>query len=131
MLPSVSSEQTNRAKLITLGYRKGTVDSGVLASARAGCVHILMSTISPAKTSDFLEIMTNAGFREPYLQAVRRQYCEQELRARVTLTLGLKDVNLALDAAKTESIRGLGSRDWSILAEVIRRRAHIEDGVRT
>ena len=62
------------------------------------------------------------------------------------LTLGLKDVTLALDAAKAkhavlpaaEIVRenllkavdqGLGDKDWSALAKATRRRAELEEGV--
>ena len=60
------------------------------------------------------------------------------------LTLGLKDVNLALEAAKAKQAllpaaeivretmleaveQGLGSKDWSALAKVTRRRAGLKE----
>ena len=62
------------------------------------------------------------------------------------LTLGLKDVNLALEAAEAKQAslpavdivrenmlaaidQGLGDKDWSILAKIARRRAGLDEGV--
>lgn len=98
------------------------------------------------KAGDFLEIVTNTLFASPSYKRYGGNIASNNYEPGFKLTLGLKDVNLALDAAKakdavlpaTEIVRenmsqavaqGLGSKDWSVLAKVTRRRAGLAEGV--
>ena len=98
------------------------------------------------KAGDFLEIVTNTLFASPSYKRYGGNIASNSYEPGFKLTLGLKDVNLALDAAKakdavlpaTEIVRenmsqavaqGLGSKDWSVLAKVTRRRAGLAEGV--
>ena len=98
------------------------------------------------KASDFLEVVTNTIFASPSYKRYGDNIASNSYEPGFKLTLGLKDVNLALDAAKAkhtvlpaaEIVRenlnkavdqGLGSKDWSALAKIIRRRAGLEEGV--
>jgi len=95
------------------------------------------------KASDFLNIMTNTLFASPSYQRYGGFIGSNSYEPGFKLTLGLKDVNLALDAAKdkhavlpaAEIVRenmlaaideGLGGKDWSILAKMVRRRAGLK-----
>lgn len=89
------------------------------------------------KAADFLDIVTNTLFACPSYQRYGGNIAEGKFEPGFTLTLGLKDVNLALDAAKAkgaslpagEVVRetmsravdaGLGDKDWSALSQVTR-----------
>jgi 3-hydroxyisobutyrate dehydrogenase-like beta-hydroxyacid dehydrogenase len=97
------------------------------------------------KAVDFLEVVTNTMFTSPSYKRYGGNIANNSYEPGFKLTLGLKDVNLALEAAKakhallhaTEIVRenmlkavdqGLGSKDWSALAKVTRRRAGLEEG---
>jgi 3-hydroxyisobutyrate dehydrogenase-like beta-hydroxyacid dehydrogenase len=97
------------------------------------------------KAADFLEVVTNTMFASPSYKRYGGNIANNSYKPGFKLTLGLKDVNLALEAAKakhallhaTEIVRenmlkavdqGLGSKDWSALAKVTRRRAGLEEG---
>ena len=98
------------------------------------------------KASDFVEVITNTVFASSSYKRYGGNIANNSYEPGFKLTLGLKDVNLALDAAKAkhavlpaaqivrenmhEAIdRGLGAEDWSALAKVTRRRAGLEEGV--
>jgi 3-hydroxyisobutyrate dehydrogenase-like beta-hydroxyacid dehydrogenase len=89
---------------------------------------------------EFLEIMTNTLFASPSYKRYGGFIAAGSYEAGFKLTLGLKDVNLARDAAiarkrnlpSLEIVRdnmleavaqGLGDKDWSIAARMARRRA--------
>ncbi|MDF5729697.1 MAG: NAD(P)-dependent oxidoreductase [Rhizonema sp. PD38] len=97
------------------------------------------------KASDFLDVVTNTIFASPSYKRYGGNIANNNYEPGFKLTLGLKDVNLALDAAKAkhavlpaaEIVRenlnkavdqGLGDKDWSALAKVTRRRAGLEEG---
>ncbi len=96
------------------------------------------------KAVDFLEVVTNTMFASPSYQRYGGNIAHNSYEPGFKLTLGLKDVNLALEAAKAKGAllpaaeivretmleaveQGLGSQDWSALAKVTRRRAGLED----
>ena len=96
------------------------------------------------KAGDFLEVVTNTMFASPSYKRYGGNIANNSYEPGFKLTLGLKDVNLALEAAKAkhtalpaaEIVRenmleavdqGLGSKDWSALAKVTHRRAGLED----
>jgi 3-hydroxyisobutyrate dehydrogenase-like beta-hydroxyacid dehydrogenase len=210
--------------------RSVVLDSGALASAQGGCIHVMMATISPAlaeeltlahqrahigylaapvfgvpaalaiakvqplfdvigqktwrlgdqpmranvakiagnmmitlaieamgeataltesyglKAADFLEVVTNTIMASPSYKRYGGFIATDTYEPGFKLTLGLKDVNLAIDAAKARGATmasanivrenmiqavelGLGSKDWSILAKMARRRAGLDDTV--
>jgi 3-hydroxyisobutyrate dehydrogenase-like beta-hydroxyacid dehydrogenase len=91
---------------------------------------------------DFLEIMTNTLFASPSYKRYGGFIAAGDYQAGFKLTLGLKDVNLARDAARArertlpslEIVRdhmleavaeGWGDKDWSITARMARRRAGV------
>ena len=91
---------------------------------------------------DFLDIVTNTILAAPSYQRYGGFIATDTYEPGFKLTLGLKDVNLALEAAagtgtvlaSAELVRenmltaiaeGLGERDWSILAKIARRRAGV------
>ena len=95
------------------------------------------------KASDFLDIVTNTMFACPSYKRYGENIAKGTYEPGFKLTLGLKDVNLALDAAKAketslptaEIVRrnmehavkaGLGDKDWSALA----RTARLNSGLR-
>lgn len=95
------------------------------------------------KAGDFLEVVTNTIFASPIYKRYGGNIANNSYEPGFKLTLGLKDVNLALDAAKAkhavlpaaEIVRenlqtaieqGLGAKDWSALAKTTRRRAGLE-----
>ncbi len=95
---------------------------------------------------DFLDIMTNTLFASPSYQRYGGFIANGTYDPGFKLTLGLKDVNLALEAAQAKNTvlpaaeivrenmtkgvdEGLGSKDWSILARIARRRAGLGDDV--
>ncbi len=97
------------------------------------------------KGADFLEVVTNTIFASPSYQRYGGNIAKNSYEPGFKLALGLKDVNLALAAAKVrhatlpsaEIVRenleqavqqGLGDKDWSALAKVARRRAGLEEG---
>ena len=96
--------------------------------------------------ADFLDIVTNTLFASPSYQRYGGFIATDTYEPGFKLTLGLKDVNLARDAALANDVvlpalelvrenmlagidQGLGAKDWSILAKVTRRRAGLEEGV--
>ena len=98
------------------------------------------------KAADFLEIVTHTMFACPSYQRYGDNIAKGSYEPGFKLPLGLKDVNLALEAAKAKGAslptaeivrenmqkgveQGLGSKDWSILAKVARRRAGLSEEV--
>ena len=98
------------------------------------------------KAADFLDIMTNTMFASPSYKRYGCNISSSTYEPGFKLTLGLKDVNLALDAAKVKGAslpaaqivrenleqavdQGLGDKDWSALAKATRRRAGLAEGV--
>ncbi len=98
------------------------------------------------QAKDFLDIVTNTLFAAPSYQRYGGFIATNTYEPGFKLTLGLKDVNLALAAAaqtntvlpSAEIVRanmdtaiaeGLGAKDWSIVAKIARRRAGLADGV--
>ena len=98
------------------------------------------------KAGDFLEIVTNTMFACPSYKRYGGNIASNSYEPGFTLTLGLKDVNLAINAAKAKHAvlpaaeivrenmqsgidRGMGAKDWSILAKATRRRAGLDEGV--
>ena len=94
---------------------------------------------------DFLNVVTNTVFACPSYQRYGSNIAKNTYEPGFKLTLGLKDVNLALDAAKAkgaalpsaEIVRenmdsavdaGLGDKDWSALAKTARLRAGLKEG---
>ncbi len=92
------------------------------------------------KAADFLEVITSTMFASPSYKRYGRNISNNSYEPGFKLTLGLKDVNLALDAARAKNAvlpaaeivrenmveaveQGLGTKDWSALAKVTRRRA--------
>jgi len=95
---------------------------------------------------DFLEIMTNTLFASPSYKRYGGFIASDTYEPGFALTLGLKDANLALEAAgavqaslpSAEIVRenmqagidaGLGASDWSVLAKLARRRAGLPEDV--
>ena len=93
---------------------------------------------------DFLNVVTNTVFACPSYQRYGSNIATNTYEPGFKLTLGLKDVNLALDAAKAKQAdlpaaeivrenmdqavaQGLGDKDWSALAQATRRRAGLEE----
>jgi 3-hydroxyisobutyrate dehydrogenase-like beta-hydroxyacid dehydrogenase len=106
---------------------------------------IALSESYGLKAAHFLEIVTNTMFACPTYKRYGGIIASNTYEPGFKLTLGLKDVNLALEAAKAKHAglpaasmvrenmlkavdQGLGSKDWSVLAEVTRRRAGLEEG---
>ena len=98
------------------------------------------------KAADFLDIVTNTLFASPSYKRYGGFIATNTYEPGFKLTLGLKDVNLALEAASEKSMllpaaqivrenmlqainQGLGDKDWSILAKITRRRAGLDDSV--
>ena len=98
------------------------------------------------KAADFLDIVTNTMFASPGYKRYAGNIASNTYEPGFKLTLGLKDVNLALDAAKAKEAtlpaaqivrenlqqavdQGLGEKDWSALAKATRRRAGLAEGV--
>jgi 3-hydroxyisobutyrate dehydrogenase-like beta-hydroxyacid dehydrogenase len=96
------------------------------------------------KAADFLNIITNTLFASPSYQRYGGFIASNTYEPGFKLTLGLKDVNLAFEAAKEKNVvlpaaeivrdnmqtaiaQGLGSKDWSILAKIARRRAGLDE----
>ncbi len=94
--------------------------------------------------SDFLNVITNTIFAAPSYKRYGGNISNKTYEPGFKLTLGLKDVNLALDAAKvkqatlpaaeivrenmTQAVeQGLGDKDWSALAKTTRRRAGLDE----
>ncbi|HEY0748112.1 MAG TPA: NAD(P)-dependent oxidoreductase [Steroidobacteraceae bacterium] len=92
---------------------------------------------------DFLDIMTNTLFASPSYKRYGAKIANKNYEPGFKLPLGLKDVSLALEAAKAkhallpaaEIVRenmqkgieaGLGSKDWSVLARVVHQRAGLK-----
>jgi 3-hydroxyisobutyrate dehydrogenase-like beta-hydroxyacid dehydrogenase len=90
---------------------------------------------------DFLEVLNNTLFASPVYQVYGRLIAEQRYApAAFRLSLGLKDVRLALEAAESSHVplpfagvlrdhfleaiaNGLGEQDWAALAEIAARHA--------
>ena len=98
------------------------------------------------KAADFLDVITSTVFAAPSYKRYGGFIATDTYEPGFKLTLGLKDVNLALDAARARSAvlpaaeivretmaaaveQGLGAKDWSILAKVTRRRAGLAEAV--
>ncbi len=98
------------------------------------------------KAADFLEIVTNTMFASPTYKRYGGNIAGNSYEPGFKLTLGLKDVNLALDAAEAkhavlpaaEIVRqnllkavdeGLGDKDWSALAKATRLRAGLKEAI--
>ncbi|MFZ0870001.1 MAG: NAD(P)-dependent oxidoreductase [Rhodanobacter sp.] len=95
--------------------------------------------------ADFLEVMTSTLFASPAYQIYGKLIAEQRFKpAGMSLPLGLKDVELALTAASTARVplpfagvlrdgllealaAGDAELDWSALALVAARRAHLDE----
>jgi 3-hydroxyisobutyrate dehydrogenase-like beta-hydroxyacid dehydrogenase len=93
---------------------------------------------------DFLDIVTSTIFAAPSYQRYGGFIATRTYEPGFKLTLGLKDVNLALDAARAKSVTlpsaeivrdnmvaavdcGHADKDWSIVAQEARRRAGLPD----
>ena len=150
--------------------RSVLIDSGALASAAKNCVpqHANIAKVAGnmmitfaiqamgeataltesygVKAADFLEIVTNTMFAGPSYKRYGENIAKGSYEPGFKLALGLKDVNLALDAAKAkqtnlptaEVVRenmekaiksGLGDKDWSALAKAARRQAGLAEAV--
>ena len=98
------------------------------------------------KAADFLDILTNTLFASPSYKRYGGNIAANRYEPGFKLTLGLKDVNLALEAARAKNAvlpaaeivrenmaqavdQGWGDKDWSALAKVTRRRAGLDEGV--
>lgn len=98
------------------------------------------------KAADFLDIITNTLFASPSYKRYGGFIATNTYEPGFKLTLGLKDVNLAFEAAAEKNItlpaaqivrenmmkaidQGMGAKDWSILAKITRRRAGLDEGV--
>jgi 3-hydroxyisobutyrate dehydrogenase-like beta-hydroxyacid dehydrogenase len=98
------------------------------------------------KAADFLNIITNTIFASPSYKRYGGFIATNTYEPGFKLTLGLKDVDLALAAAKAKNTllptadivrdnmqravdQGWGSKDWAILAKVARQRAGLKDDV--
>lgn len=98
------------------------------------------------KAADFLEIVTGTMFACPSYQRYGENIAKGAYEPGFKLPLGLKDVNLALDAARAKGAtlpaaeivrenlqagveQGLGDKDWSALARVTRRRAGLDEKI--
>ena len=96
------------------------------------------------KAADFLGIVTNTLFASPSYKRYGGNIASNTYEPGFKLTLGLKDVNLALEAARAKDAalpaadivrenmlaaidQGLGAKDWSILAKMARRRAGLDE----
>jgi len=94
--------------------------------------------------SDFLNVVTQTLFASPSYQRYGKNIADRRYEPGFKLTLGLKDVDLALQAAADrmmvlpsaqiarehmlEAVRdGLGEKDWSVLAQAARRRAGVDN----
>ncbi|MDB5816377.1 MAG: NAD(P)-dependent oxidoreductase [Rhizobacter sp.] len=98
------------------------------------------------KAGDFLNVITNTIFAAPSYKRYGGFIATDTYEPGFKLTLGLKDVKLALSAAEArgahlpsaEIVRsnmeaavdaGLGGKDWSIVAKIARRRGGLGDDV--
>ena len=105
-----------------------------------------LTEIYGLKAGDFIEVITNTVFASSSYKRYGGNVANNSYEPGFKLTLGLKDVNLALDAAKAkhavlpaaEIVRenmleainqGLGSKDWSALTKITHRRAGLDEGV--
>lgn len=96
------------------------------------------------KAADFLEVITNTILASPSYKRYGGFIATNTYEPGFKLTLGLKDVNLALEAANAKNAalpaaeivrenmltavdQGMGAKDWSILAKVARRRAGLDE----
>lgn len=98
------------------------------------------------KPADFLNIVTNTMFACPSYKRYGENISKGAYEPGFKLSLGLKDVRLALDAAQAKQItlpsaeivrdnmqtgvdNGLESKDWSALAKVARHRAGLDENI--
>ena len=96
--------------------------------------------------AEFLDVITNTVFAAPSYKRYGGFIGSDTYEPGFKLVLGLKDVNLALDAAKAKGVvlpsaeivrdnmhvaidAGMGAKDWSIVAKIARRRAGLSDDV--
>jgi len=92
------------------------------------------------KAADFLDVVTNTLFASPSYQRYGGYIGSDTYEPGFKLTLGLKDIDLALEAGRANQLalpsaevvrsnmaeavdQGLGARDWSVLARVAHQRA--------
>ena len=97
------------------------------------------------KAADFLDVITNTILAAPSYKRYGGFIATDTYEPGFKLTLGLKDVNLALEAAAATATtlpsaqivhgnmvdavsQGLGDKDWSIRAKVARRRPGLAEG---
>lgn len=95
------------------------------------------------KAGDFLNIVTSTMFACPSYKRYGDNIAQSRYEPGFKLTLGLKDVNLAMDAAQAKNAilgaaqvvrenllqavdQGLGDQDWSALAQATQRRAGVQ-----
>ena len=98
------------------------------------------------KAADFLNVVTNTTLSSPSYKRYGGYIASNTYTPGFKLTLGLKDINLALDAARTRNAQlpaveivrqnmiaavdaGFGSMDWSVLAKQARRRGGLSEDV--
>lgn len=98
------------------------------------------------ETHRFLDVVTNTLFASPSYQRYAGLISSKRYDPGFKLTLGLKDVDLALAAASDAGVslpaaeivrqnmqtavsQGLGGRDWSVLAQATRQRAGLGDDI--
>ena len=97
------------------------------------------------KAAGFLEIVTNTILAAPSYRRYGGFIATGTYEPGFKLSLGLKDVNLAFEAADARGValpgaevvranmqtavdQGLGAKDWSVLAKVARRRGGLDEG---
>lgn len=132
-----ASERANVAKIAGNFMLASAIESMAEATA--------LTRAHGVSAADFLEVMTNTLFAAPAYQGYGKLIAEQRFKpAGFALPLGYKDVGLALaagDAAKVplpfagvlrdamlEALAaGDADLDWSALALVAARRAHLDD----
>jgi 3-hydroxyisobutyrate dehydrogenase-like beta-hydroxyacid dehydrogenase len=93
--------------------------------------------------ADFLDVVTNTIMASPSYKRYGGFIASDSYEPGFKLTLGLKDVNLALDAARAHGISlpsadivrdnmnrgveaGLGAKDWSVLARIAHQKAGLK-----
>lgn len=130
-------ERANVAKIAGNFMLASAIESMAEASA--------LTRAHGISAADFLEVMTNTLFAAPAYQGYGKLIAEQRFKpAGFTLPLGLKDVELALTAGSAARVplpfagvlrdnllealaAGDAELDWSALALVAARRAHLDE----
>jgi len=131
-----SPERANVAKIAANFMLASAIESMAEASTLTRAYGI--------EASDFLDIVTNTLFASPAYQGYGKMIAEARFEpAGFTMRLGHKDVGLALSAGDEQSValplgsavrdrlldalaNGDGDKDWSGLAEVAARQAHLD-----